>query len=285
MGQHVTLCRDCLREASGPSGRAPWRCGACGSPRGLSHPERDALAVAHIDCDAFYAAVEQRDNPALRSGPLIIGGARRGVVSTCCYVARTFGVRSAMPMFKALALCPSATVIKPDMTKYAGVGRQIRALMLELTPLVEPLSIDEAFLDLSGTERLHDASPAVSLARLAKRIETEIGVTVSVGLSYCKFLAKIASDLNKPRGFAIVGRAEAQGFLRPRPVSSIWGVGKAAQERLAREGLTTIGDLQERGEEALMRSQGGEGQRLYRLAMGVDPRRVSPRHDTKSVSA
>ena len=281
----MILCRDCLEQAAGASRRSAWRCPACGSPRGLAHPERDALSIAHIDCDAFYAAVEQRDHPALRAGPLIVGGARRGVVSTSCYIARTFGVRSAMPMFKALELCPGATVVKPDMAKYAAVGRQIRALMLELTPLVEPLSIDETFLDLSGTERLHHASPALSLARLARRIETEIGVTVSVGLSYCKFLAKIASDLDKPRGFAIIGRAEAQAFLRPRPVSLIWGIGKAAQERLSREGLTLIGDLQDRGEDALMRRHGAEGRRLYQLAMGIDVRRVSPQRDTKSVSA
>ena len=281
----MTLCRDCLREDTAPRNTNRWRCAGCGSPRGLMHLERDTLTVAHVDCDAFYAAVEQRDNPALRSAPLIIGGARRGVVSTCCYIARTFGVRSAMPMFKALELCPGATVVKPDMAKYANVGRQIRALMLELTPLVEPLSIDEAFLDLAGTQRLHDASPALSLARLARRIETEIGVSVSVGLSYCKFLAKVASDFDKPRGFAIIGRAEAQSFLRTRPVSLIWGVGKAAQKRLARDGVTRIGDLQDRGEASLMRNFGAEGRRLHQLSMGVDARAVSPRRETKSVSA
>ncbi len=250
----------------------------------MVHPERDDLAIAHIDCDAFYAAVEKRDDPSLRDKPLIIGGGKRGVVATCCYIARTYGVRSAMPMFKALALCPDAVVRKPDMAHYVEVGRQVRAMMLDLTPLVEPLSIDEAFLDLTGTNRLHGAPPAYTLARFSKRVESEIGISVSVGLSYCKFLAKIASDLDKPRGFAVIGRAEARAFLAGKPVGVIWGVGAVAQERLAREGFRTIGDIQAMSEVDFMRRVGGEGQRLWRLANGVDDRQVSPDRETKSVS-
>ena len=276
----LALCRDCLAQAS-----EGGRCRSCGSPRLLSHPERDLLAIAHVDCDAFYASVEKRDNPALRDVPVIVGGGKRGVVSTCCYVARTFGVRSAMPMFKALALCPKAVVIKPDMAKYVGVGRQVRALMLELTPLVEPLSIDEAFLDLSGTERLHHAAPALSLLRFGKRVEAELGISVSIGLSYCKFLAKIASDLDKPRGFAIIGRAEAQSFLADKPVGLIWGVGKVMQARLARDDIRLIGDFQRRDLGDLMRAYGSEGQRYHRLARGEDTRPVSPERETKSISA
>lgn len=275
------FCRDCLQWGAARSGR----CSHCGSPRLLVHPERDSLAIAHIDCDAFYAAVEKRDDPSLADRPLIVGGGRRGVVSTCCYIARTYGVRSAMPMFKARALCPDAVVLKPDMAKYAAVGRRIRAMMLDLTPLVEPLSIDEAFLDLSGADLLHKAPPAITLARFAARIEREIGVSVSVGLSYCKFLAKLASDMDKPRGFSIVGRAEATAMLAPMPVGAIWGVGKVAQERLRREGLITIGDIQSRDETDLMRALGAEGQRLWRLARGIDPRRVSPERETKSISS
>jgi DNA polymerase-4 len=251
----------------------------------VSHAERNSLSIAHIDCDAFYAAIEKRDDPSLRDHPVIIGGGTRGVVSTCCYIARTFGVRSAMPMFKARALCPDARIVRPDMAKYAAVGRQVRALMRDLTPLVEPLSIDEAFLDLSGTERLHGASPAMTLARFATRVERDIGITVSIGLSYCKFLAKIASDLDKPRGFAIIGRAEARAFLADKSVSLIWGVGRVAQERLARDGFATIGDLQRSEETDLMRKLGTEGQRLWRLANGIDVRRVSPDRDSKGVSA
>lgn len=279
------LYRDCLRDTKAGVDGPPSRCSHCGSPRMLWHRERDALSIAHIDCDAFYAAVEKRDDPSLRDHPVIIGGGVRGVVSTCCYIARTYGVRSAMPMFKARALCPHAKVVKPDMAKYAAVGRQVRAMMLELTPLVEPLSIDEAFLDLSGTERLHHASPAVTLARMAQRIEKDIGITVSVGLSYCKFLAKIASDLDKPRGFSIIGRQEAKAFLADKPVGTIWGVGKVAQERLQRDGFTTIGDLQRCDETDLMRKLGTEGQRLWRLANGIDTRSVSPERDAKSVSS
>jgi len=276
------ICRDCLA-VSQTEGAA--RCPACGSPRLLHHAELAQLAIAHVDCDAFYAAVEKRDAPALRDKPLIVGGGKRGVVATCCYIARTFGVRSAMPMFKALAACPQAIVVRPDMAKYARVGREIRALMHELTPLVEPISIDEAFLDLNGTQELHRASPALTLARFAHRVEAEIGVTVSVGLSYCKFLAKLASDLDKPRGFAVIGRAEAQSFLATQPIGVIWGVGRVTQERLAKDGLRRIADLQARGEQGLVARYGGEGRRLWQLAHGEDARRVSPQRETKSISA
>ncbi len=216
---------------------------------------------------------------------MIIGGGRRGVVSTACYIARTYGVRSAMPMFKALKACPDAVVIRPNMEKYSTVGRQIRQMMRDLTPLVEPLSIDEAFLDLQGTARLHGASPAVVLARFARRVESELALSVSVGLSYNKFLAKIASDLDKPRGFAIIGRKEAVSFLAGKPIGIIPGVGKVTQERLARDGLRTVGDLQRRGEADLARRYGEEGLRLARLARGVDARRVEPERETKSISA
>jgi DNA polymerase-4 len=275
------LCRDCLQPAR-PGAR---RCVACGSPRLLDHPERDALAIAHVDCDAFYAAVEKRDDPSLRDRPVIVGGGRRGVVATCCYVARTFGVRSAMPMFKALAACPDAVVIRPDMEKYKRVGREIRARMLDLTPLVEPISIDEAFLDLTGTERLHGASPAVTLARFAHAVEREVGVTVSVGLAPNKFLAKIASDLDKPRGFSIIGRAEAAAFLAERPVGILPGVGAAAQARLAEVGVTLVRHLRTIALADLYRAAGSDAPRLQRLARGEDDRSVQPERETKSLSA
>lgn len=169
----------------------------------VSHPELFDLSIAHMDCDAFFASVEKRDDPSLEGKPVIIGGGRRGVVSTACYVARIRGVRSAMPMFQALKLCPEAIVIKPRMEAYAEASRAIRAMMEELTPAIEPLSLDEAFLDLTGTSRLHGAPPAVILARLIKRMREELGLTGSVGLSHNKFLAKVASDLEKPHGFSI----------------------------------------------------------------------------------
>jgi DNA polymerase-4 len=275
------LCRDCF--ATVPEGAE--RCPACKRPRLVFHPELHNLTIAHLDCDAFYAAVEKRDNPELRDKPLIIGGGQRGVVSTCCYIARIRGVRSAMPMFKALAACPEAVVLKPDMAKYSRVGREVRALMRDMTPLVEPVSIDEAFLDLTGTERLHHASAATSMARLAKRIEDEIGITVSVGLSHNKFLAKIASDLDKPRGFAVIGRAETLSFLAAKPVSLIWGVGKALEAKLARDGITRIAQLQKMEENDLMARYGSMGRRLWRLARGEDFRHVEPSHEAKSISA
>jgi DNA polymerase-4 len=217
--------------------------------------------------------------------PVIVGGGRRGVVAAACYVARIYGVRSAMPMFQALKACPEAVVIRPDMAKYQAAGREVRRLMLETTPLVEPVSIDEAFLDLSGTERLHHGSPARTLALLARRIEREFGITVSIGLSYNKFLAKVASDLDKPRGFSVIGRAEARAFLAGRPVGLIWGVGKVLQKRLAADGISLIGQLAEMEETALVARYGAIGTRLARFARGEDLRSVEPRAEAKSISA
>lgn len=249
------------------------------------HRELHELAIAHLDCDAFYAAIEKRDDPTLADKPVIVGGGRRGVVSTCCYIARIDGVRSAMPMFQALQRCPRAVVIKPNMAKYVVEGKRVRALMRELTPLVEPLSLDEAYLDLSGTERLHAMSPAKSMARLAKRIEEEIGITVSVGLSFNKFLAKLASELDKPRGFAVIGRAEAVAFLRDKPVGMIRGAGAALQARLAKDGITRIGQLQDADERDLARRYGSTGLWLYRLAQAQDSRAVDPAGEMKSISS
>jgi DNA polymerase IV len=279
----LNLCRDCLATADAPAPLA--RCRTCGSPRVIGHPELHALSIAHVDCDAFYASVEKRDDPSLVDKPLIIGGGTRGVVSTCCYIARQYGVRSAMPMFKARELCPHAVVIPPNMAKYVAVSREIRAMMDALTPLVEPLSIDEAFLDLGGTETLHGAPAAVSLARLARRVETEIGVTLSVGLSHNKFLAKTASDLDKPRGFAVIGKAETLPFLAAQPVELIFGVGKVFAGTLRRDGYETIGQLQHAAPEDLMRRYGDMGARLARLARGEDARAVSIDGEAKSISS
>ncbi|MXN64150.1 DNA polymerase IV [Stappia sp. GBMRC 2046] len=279
-GPHQSLCRDCGNRGA----EEARRCTSCGSPRLVRHAELFTLSIAHIDCDAFYASVEKRDNPELRDRPVIVGGGRRGVVSTCCYIARISGVRSAMPMFKALERCPDAVVIKPDMEKYVRVGREIRERMTALTPMVEPLSIDEAFLDLSGTEKLHHAAPAETLARFARSIESDIGVSVSVGLAPNKFLAKIASDLEKPRGFSVIGAAEALEFLAQQPVGLIWGVGKAFQEKLERDGIRTIGQLQTIDATELARRYGVMGLRLAKLSRGKDDRSVSPDREAKSVS-
>jgi DNA polymerase-4 len=279
----AALCRDCLTAWAGAAG-VPGRCPACRSPRVLAHPEMNTLSIAHLDADAFYASVEKRDDPALRDRPVIVGGRQRGVVATACYLARIRGVRSAMPMFQALKLCPEAVVVTPRMARYVEVSRAIRAMLLELTPLIEPLSLDEAFLDLSGTERLHRAPPATLLARLQARIERDLGLTVSVGLSHNKFLAKIASDLDKPRGFRIIGRAETQAVLAPRPVGLIWGVGQAAVTALEREGLRTFADLRARDRAWLARRFGSLGDRLWHLSRGEDDRGVHPERVLKSIS-
>jgi DNA polymerase IV len=281
LGGPSCFCRDCLADLQANA----RRCSDCGSPRLVRHSGLATLALAHIDCDAFYATVEKRDNPDIADKPVIIGGGKRGVVSAACYIARTYGVRSAMPMFKALALCPSATVIGPDMAKYVRVGREVRQAMLALTPLVEPLSIDEAFLDLSGTERVHGMIPAKVLARFARDVERDIGITVSVGLSVNKFLAKIASDLDKPRGFAALDQDEAREMLKEKPVGFIFGVGPATQDRLAARGFRTIADLQRADETELMRQFPTDGRRLWRLARGIDDRRVEPDRGAKTISS
>src|SRR5947199_202281 len=276
-----SFCRDCLNDLD----FATRRCGACGSPRLVRHHALPALTLAHIDCDAFYATVEKRDNPELADRPVIIGGGKRGVVAAACYISRTFGVRSAMPMFKALALCPQAVVIGPDMAKYVRVGREVRQAMQALTPLVEPLSIDEAFLDLAGTERVHGMIPAKVLASFARDVERDVGITVSVGLSCNKFLAKVASDLDKPRGFAVLDQDEARAMLADKPVGFIFGVGPATQERLAQRGFRTIADLQRADEVELMKQFPSDGQRLWRLARGIDDRRVVPDRGAKTISS
>ena len=273
------LCRDCLTSFD-----AGARCPACRSPRVVAHGELTALSIAHMDCDAFYASVEKRDNPALRDQPVIVGGGTRGVVSTCCYIARIHGVRSAMPMFQALKLCPQAVVVKPRFAAYVEASRAIRAMMEVLTPAIEPLSLDEAFLDLTGTERLHGAPPATLLARLTRAMEAELGLTGSVGLSHNKFLAKIASDLDKPRGFSVIGRAETEAFLLPKPVRIIWGVGTATQSALEAAGIRTIADLKRWDRTDLARRFGSNGDRLWHLARGLDTRRVNRDEKPKSIS-
>ena len=273
------LCRECLTRFEHGA-----RCPSCRSPRVVVHAELDTLSIAHMDCDAFYASVEKRDNPDLRDKPVIVGGSRRGVVTTACYIARIHGVRSAMPMFKALALCPEAVVVKPRFEAYARASREIRSFMEELTPAIEPLSLDEAFLDLSGTERLHGAPPAVMLARLVRRMERELRLSGSVGLSHNKFLAKIASDLDKPRGFSVIGRAETESFLRGKPVGLIWGVGAATRAQLEAVGIRTIDDLLRWEQRDLVARFGAMGTRLWSLARGQDARPVAPDVAVKSIS-
>jgi DNA polymerase IV len=273
------FCRDCLTVVDG------GRCPSCDSARIVSHPELFALTIAHIDCDAFYASVEKRDRPELAAKPVIVGGGVRGVVTAACYVARIYGVRSAMPMFKALKACPDAVVIRPDFAKYVAVGRQIRGMMAKLTPLLQPLSIDEAALDLAGTEALHGAPPAIALARFAREVEQRVGVTVSIGLAPNRLLAKIAAGRDKPRGFAVIGAAEARTLLAPEPVRLLPGVGPALARRLAAQGITQLGHLQALNDRDARRRLGDEGPALVRRARGEDERQIDPARETKSISA
>ena len=273
------FCRDCLTQFETGA-----RCPTCRSPRVQSHPELFDLSIAHMDCDAFYASVEKRDNPDLSDKPVIIGGGKRGVVSTACYIARVRGVRSAMPMFQALKACPDAVVVKPRMQAYVDASRQIKAMMKELTPVIEPLSLDEAFMDLTGTLRLHGVPPAVMLARLTRRMAEEVGVTGSIGLSHNKFLAKVASDLDKPRGFSVIGKAETESFLADKPIGLIWGVGRVGQEALAKAGIRTFSDLRRWDRKDLGARFGSMGDRLWHLARGQDRRRVTSHAPVKSIS-
>ncbi len=273
------LCRDCLSTANHIE-----RCLECGSPRILRHPELFDLSIAHMDCDAFYASVEKRDNPELADKPVIIGGGQRGVVSTACYIARIRGVKSAMPMFQALKLCPDAVIVKPRMALYAKVSKEIRKMMDELTPSVEPLSLDEAFIDLSGTQKLHGAPPAIMLVKLTNRMQHELGLTGSIGLSHNKFLAKIASDLDKPRGFSIIGKSDTQSFLRDKPVRLIWGVGETMQNSLDAAGIRSFNDILRWERKDLNAKFGKMGDRLWHLAQGKDARSVNSRQATKSIS-
>ena len=274
------LCRDCFWRGE----QAVRRCPDCASPRIVAHEDLGSLSIAHMDCDAFYASVEKRDRPELRDRAVIVGGGKRGVVTTCCYIARIKGVRSAMPMFKALKLCPEAVVIKPDFAKYRAESKRILGMAGELTPLIQNLSLDEAWMDLSGTARLHGAAPAITLARLQARIEAQTGLTVSIGLAHNKFLAKVASDLDKPRGFSVIG-SEARSFLAPKPVRILPGVGPAMATSLEKAGLNTVGDLARADDKDLAERFGAYGLRLHDLAHGRDNRGVNPGEERKGISA
>jgi DNA polymerase-4 len=244
----------------------------------------DLRTVLHVDLDAFYAAVEQRDDPALRGRALIVGGdARRGVVLTASYEARRFGVRSAMPMARALRLCPRAIVVPPRMSHYAEVSSQFFAVLHQFSPLVEGLSLDEAFLDVTGEERLLGDGPAIA-RKIKDRVRAELSLIASVGVAPTKFVAKIASDLGKPDGLVTVAPDGIRAFLDPLPVARLWGVGKVTEAQLARLGLDTVGAVARRGVAALQPTLGADGaRRLVALASGEDPRPVVPDRTPVSV--
>ncbi len=277
----ATLCRDCFQISEDRLDS----CHRCQGLRIVDHPDLCQLTVAHLDCDAFYAAIEKRDRPELKGQPVIVGGGRRGVVATCCYVARLSGVRSAMPMFKALSMCPRAVVVKPDFERYRIAAGQIRDKMFALTPAVQPISIDEAFLDLAGTSLLHGAPPAALLARLARDVERDVGITVSIGLSSNRFLAKTASEMDKPRGYGVLAAGEAPAWLAPHPVAYLHGVGPKLAQRLRRDGYERVADLQRAGLKSLVQAYGETGLFLHERAHGIDRRPVTPGLERKSVSS
>jgi DNA polymerase-4 len=240
--------------------------------------------ILHVDMDAFYAAVEQRDRPELRGKPVLVGGwGNRGVVCAASYEARPFGCRSAMPISTALRLCPDAIVLPVRMARYQEVSRQVFAIFEEFSPLVEPLSVDEAFLDLSGTEEIF-GSPEAAAAKLKARVRDTTGLTASVGVAPNKFLAKVASDLRKPDGLVVVPPDRIQAFLDPLPVERLWGVGPATLTRFRNLGVRTVADVRRLHPERLKREFGSSADHFRRLAQGLDDRPVSPDHQAKIVS-
>jgi DNA polymerase-4 len=280
------ICPSCLHKWRPPVLAAPAiLCPHCGDKRSIAHAELPELQIGHLDCDAFYASIEKRDRPELAHQPVIIGGGKRGVVSTCCYMARKFGVRSAMPAFKARELCPDGIFLPPDMAKYQREGMRIRDMMRAVTPVIEPLSIDEAFMDLTDSYERTGKSPAENLVALQRLILQEVGITISIGLSYNKFLAKIASDLNKPFGFSLIGRAEAVEFLSDKPVRMMWGVGPAMERKLHQDGIKTIGQLHEIDIHHLQGRYGSIGKRFYHFSRGEDNRQVETTSERKSLSS
>lgn len=279
------LCRACGSAGFVGGNTPPASCPSCDSADIRWHAELFDLCLAHLDCDAFYASVEKRDNPDLADKPVIVGGRERGVVAAACYIARQYGVRSAMPTYTALKKCPEAVVIKPRMSHYVGISREIREMMMQLTPLVQPISIDEAFLDMHGTQALHGCSPAVALARLQAKIRTNIGITVSIGLAGTKSLAKMASDRDKPDGFFVVGDKEAKGWLAPQPISVLFGLGKAAVGRLNAAGFSTCDDLVTADLRHLTAVLGSQATSIQQRAAGIDQRPVSTNQIAKSISS
>ncbi|MEM7072808.1 MAG: DNA polymerase IV [Pseudomonadota bacterium] len=269
----TVLCRDCSGLWPDQDG-IPLSCSGCGSTRLVAHPELTRLSIGHIDCDSFFAAVEKRDRPELLHRPVLIGGRHRGVVAAACYIARIYGVHSAMPMFEAERLCPDAVILPPDLVKYRKVGHMIRTLMQASARAVEPLSIDEAYVEFDKT-RPGRPAPCQILAALIRRIESETGIHASVGLSYNKMLAKLASDLDKPRGFSVIGQAGAKAFLAPMPVTKLWGVGPAMAGRLKRMGIDTIGQIQPMQPQILRQIFGQSGQRISEFANAKDTRKVA----------
>lgn len=284
------ICRDCLLAGHYGFSEQDARllapaCPSCGGRRVVLHDELFSLTMAHVDCDAFYCSVEKRDNPDLIDKPVIVGGGDRGVVAAACYVARQYGIRSAMPSWQARKACPDLVVIKPRMSHYQHVGRQIRQMMLSLTPLVQPLSVDEAFLDLTGTQKLHKKSPAEVLAAFQQRVRSEIGVTVSVGLAQNKSMAKIASDQDKPDGYYVIGQAEAQSWLQDKPVQILFGLGKVTTKKLNAAGLHKCSDIVACPSSRLRTLLGRDSERVKQLACGIDPRIVETSRAAKSISS
>lgn len=254
----------------------------------LAYPNRREARkqrmILHIDMDAFYASIEQRDNPDLLGKPVVVGGsAKRGVVAAASYEARRFGIHSAMSGKRAAELCPQAVFVQSRLDHYADVGRQVREIFLRFTPLVQPLSLDEAFLDVTGTLRLFGSAREIGL-QIKSLIQQELKLTASVGIAPLKFVAKIASDIHKPDGFTEISADDIPSFLDPLPVSRLWGVGRVGNQKLASLQLKTIGDIRRYDRAIMSEKFGNWGDHLWKLANGIDPRKVVPDRTAKQIS-
>ena len=271
-----------MAEASG----APSRRGLTAGRAGAGRESPASRVILHVDMDAFYASVEQRDRPELRGRPVVVGAnpRGRGVVSAASYEARRFGIHSAMPIGRAYRLCPTAAFLPVDMDKYARESERIMSILADFTPLIEPLSLDEAFLDVTGSRALHGTGVEIA-RRIKARIRDEVGLTASAGVAPSKFVAKIASDLEKPDGLVEVVPGQEVAFLRDLPLRRLWGVGPSAERELSALGVRTIGDLVRLGRGRLEARLGASGAHLLELAQGIDERPVVPWHDPKSVGA
>jgi len=259
--------------------------GQCHQQADASHPELTQRKIIHIDMDCFFAAVEMRDHPEYRHVPLAIGGRsrHRGVLSTCNYIARQFGLHSAMPVFKARELCPQLVIVPGRMERYVAVSQKLREIFYRYTDLVEPLSLDEAYLDVSECDMFHGSATYIA-EDIRKAIESELNLTASAGISYCKFLAKIASDENKPNGQFVISPTTANQFIATLPLKKIPGVGKVGQQHLAEKGLFTCADILAYPESQLLSRFGKLGKALLSYSKGIDLRPVQPNRERKSVA-
>lgn len=280
INKNEVICCSCLKTQS----ELNFFCNFCYSARLLSYQNLCNLNIAHIDSDAFFAVVEKATVPELKNIPIIISSSNYGIVTTACYQARKFGIYSTMPVKKALSLCPKAKVVTPNMNKYKLYSKKIYTILLEYTPIIEQASIDEYYLDFSGTQKLHKANAYTLMRNIAEKIYNELDITVSIGLSYCKYLAKFASDMKKPFGFSIINKNEAKYILAKHPLARLNGIGNSLEKKLHNLSITTVKDLQNANSNLLKNKLGSVATQIQEYSLGIDSRKVEAVNQAKSIS-